>query len=33
MAFSGFPAAAFEFFAGLREHNEPGWFKPRKALY
>ena len=32
-AFAGFSPAAFAFFAGLREHNEPDWFKPRKAVY
>ena len=32
-AFPGFPPAAFAFFAGLREHNDPDWFKPRKAIY
>ena len=31
--FAGFPPAALEFFAGLREHNDPAWFKPRKAIY
>jgi uncharacterized protein (TIGR02453 family) len=31
--FAGFPPAAFEFFDGLREHNDPAWFKPRKAVY
>ena len=23
----------FAFFSGLREHNDPNWFKPRKAIY
>ena len=32
-AFAGFRPAAFEFFAGLRDNNEPVWFKPRKAVY
>ncbi|MGH7095350.1 MAG: DUF2461 family protein, partial [Stellaceae bacterium] len=32
-AFGGFRPAAFEFLAGLREHNDPLWFKPRKAIY
>jgi uncharacterized protein (TIGR02453 family) len=31
--FAGFRAAAFEFLDGLREHNDPAWFKPRKAVY
>src|SRR5215469_3197471 len=31
--FTGFRPAAFEFFAGLRDNNEPEWFKPRKAVY
>jgi uncharacterized protein (TIGR02453 family) len=31
--FSGFRAAAFAFFTELREHNDPAWFKPRKAVY
>lgn len=31
--FDGFPPAAFTFFDGLREHNDPLWFKPRKAVY
>jgi len=31
--FAGFRPAALEFFAGLREHNDPLWFKPRKAIY
>ena len=33
VAFPGFPAAAFTFFRGLRAHNDPFWFKPRKAVY
>jgi uncharacterized protein (TIGR02453 family) len=32
-AFAGFRPAAFAFFRGLREHNDPVWFKPRKAVY
>lgn len=32
-AFTGFSPAAFEFFRGLSEHNDPAWFKPRKAIY
>jgi uncharacterized protein (TIGR02453 family) len=32
-AFSGFRPAAFAFLRGLARHNEPLWFKPRKALY
>ncbi len=31
--FAGFRPAAFAFFEGLRVNNDPGWFKPRKALY
>jgi len=31
--FSGFPPTAFAFLAGLRDHNDPDWFKPRKAIY
>lgn len=31
--FSGFSPKAFAFFAGLREHNDPDWFKPRKGVY
>src|SRR5215469_18859148 len=31
--FSGFRPAAFAFFRGLRDNNDPAWFKPRKALY
>jgi uncharacterized protein (TIGR02453 family) len=31
--FAGFRPAAFEFFQGLRDNNDPAWFKPRKALY
>jgi uncharacterized protein (TIGR02453 family) len=33
IGFTGFRPAAFEFFAGLRANNEPGWFKPRKSVY
>lgn len=32
-SFTGFRPAAFEFFRGLAANNEPGWFKPRKAIY
>src|ERR1700682_4695615 len=32
-AFPGFRPAALAFFKGLREHNDPVWFKPRKAVY
>lgn len=32
-AFTGFRPAAFAFLAGLREHNDPLWFKPRKPVY
>lgn len=32
-AFSGFRPAAFSFFRGLAKHNDPAWFKPRKAVY
>ncbi len=32
-AFAGFRPAALEFFEGLRAHNDPEWFRPRKALY
>jgi uncharacterized protein (TIGR02453 family) len=31
--FSGFRPAAFGFFRGLARHNDPLWFKPRKAVY
>jgi uncharacterized protein (TIGR02453 family) len=31
--FAGFRPAAFAFFAELQDHNDPAWFKPRKALY
>ncbi|MGH7060262.1 MAG: DUF2461 domain-containing protein [Stellaceae bacterium] len=31
--FAGFRPAAFEFFNGLRDNNDPAWFKPRKAVY
>ena len=33
MAFPGFPSAAFGFFEELGKHNDPDWFRPRKALY
>jgi len=32
-AFPGFRPAALGFFRGLREHNDPAWFKPKKAVY
>jgi uncharacterized protein (TIGR02453 family) len=32
-SFAGFRPAAFAFFSGLRDHNDPVWFKPRKAVY
>jgi uncharacterized protein (TIGR02453 family) len=32
-AFTGFHPAAFDFFRGLARHNDPLWFKPRKAIY
>src|SRR5207237_4570191 len=32
-SFAGFRPAAFSFFRGLRKNNDPGWFKPRKAVY
>ena len=31
--FAGFRPAAFAFFRGLRDNNDPNWFKPRKAVY
>jgi uncharacterized protein (TIGR02453 family) len=31
--FAGFRPAAFEFLRGLRDNNDPAWFKPRKAVY
>jgi uncharacterized protein (TIGR02453 family) len=31
--FAGFSPAAFEFFRGLAENNDPNWFKPRKPVY
>ncbi|HEY1795340.1 MAG TPA: DUF2461 domain-containing protein [Stellaceae bacterium] len=31
--FTGFTSATFQFFRGLAANNEPGWFKPRKAIY
>jgi uncharacterized protein (TIGR02453 family) len=31
--FTGFRPAALAFFKGLAAQNEPGWFKPRKAVY
>jgi uncharacterized protein (TIGR02453 family) len=32
-SFAGFRPAAFAFFRGLRDHNDPVWFKPRKTVY
>src|SRR5437870_266659 len=32
-AFPGFSPAAFAFFRELAEHNDPDWFRPRKALH
>jgi uncharacterized protein (TIGR02453 family) len=32
-SFTGFRPAAFTFFRGLARHNDPLWFKPRKAIY
>ena len=32
-SFAGFRPAAFSFFRGLARHNDPLWFKPRKAIY
>jgi uncharacterized protein (TIGR02453 family) len=32
-AFAGFSPAAFQFFHELSDHNDPAWFKPRKAVY
>jgi uncharacterized protein (TIGR02453 family) len=31
--FTGFRPAALDFFRGLAKHNDPLWFKPRKAIY
>jgi uncharacterized protein (TIGR02453 family) len=31
--FTPFRPAAFDFFRGLARHNDPLWFKPRKAIY
>jgi uncharacterized protein (TIGR02453 family) len=31
--FTGFRPAAFAFLDGLRDNNDPAWFKPRKAIY
>lgn len=33
IAFDGFRPAGFAFFNELRDHNDPAWFKPRKAVY
>ena len=32
-AFAGFSPAALQFFRELGDHNDPAWFKPRKAVY
>jgi len=32
IAFPGFPPMALRFFAGLRRHNDPVWFRPRKCV-
>ena len=32
-SFPGFRPAALAFFRELRDHNDPDWFKPRKAIY
>jgi uncharacterized protein (TIGR02453 family) len=31
--FAGFRPATFKFLRELRDHNDPAWFKPRKAVY
>ena len=31
--FAGFRPAAFAFFTGLQDNNDPAWFRPRKAVY
>src|SRR5437764_13311968 len=31
--FTGFRPTAFTFFRGLRDNNDPAWFKPRKSVY
>jgi uncharacterized protein (TIGR02453 family) len=31
--FPGFRPAAFAFLEGLRDNNDPAWFRPRKAVY
>lgn len=31
--FAGFRPAAFQFLDGLRNNNDPAWFKPRKEVY
>jgi uncharacterized protein (TIGR02453 family) len=33
IVFAGFRPAAFAFLEGLRDNNDPAWFKPRKAIY
>ena len=33
VGFTGFPPAALAFFRELAEHNDPVWFRPRKAVY
>ena len=33
VTFPGFPPAALAFFQELNDHNDPVWFRPRKAVY
>ena len=33
VAFPGFRPAAFRFLKGLSAHNDPDWFRPKKAVY
>jgi len=33
VAFPGFGPAAFGFLKELSDHNDPDWFRPRKAVY
>src|SRR5260221_678893 len=33
VAFPGFRPAAFAFFRGLSQHNDPAWFRPKKTIY
>ena len=33
VTFPGFRPAAFAFFTELSDHNDPAWFRPRKAVY